>query len=130
MVLIVVVDADYRFINDDVGAYGTSSDSNIFKQSNLCKKLENNQLNIPQPRTLPQDVQGEPMPFIIVEDEAFALSNNVLHPYPRRNLNIAQRMYNYRLKEQEEWWNVRLVYSVINGEFFIVQLISIPIFVI
>ncbi|KAJ8935400.1 hypothetical protein NQ314_012818 [Rhamnusium bicolor] len=37
MVLMAVVDADYCFINTDVGAYGASSDFNIFKQSNLCK---------------------------------------------------------------------------------------------
>jgi hypothetical protein len=34
------VDADYFFISIDVGAYGASSDCNIFKNTNLYKKLE------------------------------------------------------------------------------------------
>jgi len=39
-VLMALVDADYCFISIDVGAYGASSDCNIFKNSNFCKKLE------------------------------------------------------------------------------------------
>lgn len=97
MVLMAVVDADYCFVSIDIGAYGASSDSNIFKQSNLHKKLEKDKLNIPQPRTLPGDEGGKIMPFVLVGDEAFALSKHVLRPYPRRNLSIAQRIYNYRL---------------------------------
>lgn len=68
-----LVDADYCFISIDVGAYGASSDSNIFKKSNLYMQLEANQLNIPEPRPLPQDDNGDHMPFVIVGDEAFAL---------------------------------------------------------
>jgi len=37
-VLRALVDADYCFISADVGAYGASNDSNIFKNSNFCKK--------------------------------------------------------------------------------------------
>jgi hypothetical protein len=41
-VLMALVDADYKFIAIEVGAYGSCSDSNIFKQSNLYKRLERN----------------------------------------------------------------------------------------
>lgn len=37
------------------------------------------------------------MPFIIVGDEAFALTHQISKPYPRRNLTIKQRVYSYRL---------------------------------
>jgi len=37
--LMALVDADYCFISIDVGAYGASSDCNIFKNSNFCKKI-------------------------------------------------------------------------------------------
>jgi len=36
------------------------------------------------------------MPFVILGDEAFALSH-VLRPYSSRNLDVARRIYNYRL---------------------------------
>jgi hypothetical protein len=37
-VLMALVDAGYCFISIDVGACGASSDCNIFKNSNFCKK--------------------------------------------------------------------------------------------
>jgi hypothetical protein len=55
------VDADYKFIAIEVGACGSSSDSNIFKRSNLYKRLDRNQLNVPKGRPLPQDEIGEHM---------------------------------------------------------------------
>jgi hypothetical protein len=45
------------------------------------KKVEGNRLNIPGSRSLPNDDKGTPMPFVIVGDEAFALSEHILRPY-------------------------------------------------
>jgi hypothetical protein len=42
--------ADYCLTGIHVGASGASSDCNIFKNSNFCKKLEGSHLNIPGPR--------------------------------------------------------------------------------
>jgi hypothetical protein len=76
-VLMALIDTDYCFMSTDVGAYGASSDCNIFKNSNFCKKLERNHLNILGSRLLPNDDNGTPMPFI-VGDEASALLQHVL----------------------------------------------------
>jgi hypothetical protein len=46
---------------------------------------------------LPNEDNGTPMPFVLVGDEAFALSHHVLWPYPSGNLDVARRIYNYRL---------------------------------
>ena len=86
-----LVDADYCFISRDVGAYGASSDYNIFKNSSFCKKLEGNHLSIPGPRPLPNEDNGKPVPFVIVGDEAFGLSH-VLRPYPSRDLDVARHI--------------------------------------
>lgn len=96
-ILLGIVDADYCFTAIDVGAYGAGSDSSVFKNSNFGQRLHNNQLNVPTPQKLPNNEMGEPIPFMIVGDEAFALSQNVLRPYPRRNLTMKQRVFNYRL---------------------------------
>jgi hypothetical protein len=74
---VALFDADYYFISTDVGAYGASSDCNIFKNYNFCKILEGNHLNIPGPRPLSNEDNGTPMPLVIVGDEAFALSQHV-----------------------------------------------------
>ena len=97
ILLLALVDANYCFIVVDVGAVGKSSDSIVFKKSNIGRKLESNQLGIPGSRPLPNDENGKCMPFVIVGDEAFALSEHVLRPYPNRNLSVQQRIYNYRL---------------------------------
>ena len=52
-VLVAVADADCCFISVEVGAYGSSSDSNVFKNSICGKLLESNKLNIPDPRFCP-----------------------------------------------------------------------------
>jgi hypothetical protein len=62
-VLRAVTDADYCLISVDIGAYGSSSDSNLFKKSTFGKLLKSNRLNIPDPRILPNDGEGLSMPF-------------------------------------------------------------------
>ena len=76
-----VADADCCFISVEVGAYGSSSDSNLFKNPIFGKLLESNKLNIPDPMVLPSDAEGLSMPFGLVRDEAFASSEHVLRPY-------------------------------------------------
>jgi hypothetical protein len=42
ILLLALIDANYCFIEVDVGVIGKSSDSNIFKKSNIRRKLESN----------------------------------------------------------------------------------------
>lgn len=95
-VLMAWTDADYKFVYIDVGSYGTASDSEIFKTSEMGKRLSEDQLNIPSGRHLPDDDDGQVMPFSVVGDEAFGLGNHILRPYAKRNLNYAKRIFNYR----------------------------------
>jgi hypothetical protein len=44
----------------------------------MSKKLENGELNIPTASPLPNHVNGTPMPFVVVGDEAFGISKHVL----------------------------------------------------
>lgn len=97
IVLMALVDSGCSFTAIDVGAAGKSSDSNVFKKSNLCKKLDSGELKLPNPCPLPNDNSRICMPYVIVSDEAFALTENVLRPYPNKNLTGQQRVFNYRL---------------------------------
>ena len=86
-VLMAWTDADYKFVYIDVGSYGTASDSEIFKTSEMGKRLSENRLNIPPGRRLPNDYAGDVMPFAVVGDEAFGLGNHILRPFTKKNLN-------------------------------------------
>ena len=50
IVLMAVVDADYRFTYIDVGDYGSNSDSAIFRNCNFGKRYMHSQLDVPPPK--------------------------------------------------------------------------------
>lgn len=95
IVLMAVVDADYRFIAVDIGSYGREGDSSIFKQWNFGKMLSEYRLNLPAPKDLPNSTIKTPHVFL--GDEAFPLNADFLRPYPRNCLNNTRRVFNYRL---------------------------------
>lgn len=95
-VLMAVVDADYCFITVDIGAYGSSSDSTVFRNSKFGKELSEGLLNIPSDQPLPGDDLGTLVPYVFVGDEAFTLSKHMLRPFGNKNLTVAKRIYNYR----------------------------------
>ena len=37
------------------------------------------------------------MPFVVIGDEGFPMKTNLMHPYPGKNLEEAQAIFNYRL---------------------------------
>jgi len=93
IVLLAIVDADYKFITIVVGSYGRNSDGGIFSNSIIGKKLH----NIPKPNPLAEN--GESLPYVFVGDEAFLLKSYLLRPYSRNALgdNEPNKIFNYRL---------------------------------
>lgn len=96
VVLLALVNADYRFIAVDIGSYGKNSDGGIFGSSRLGKALHNGTLDIPGSKQLPGS--DSPTPYVIVADSAFPLKTYLMRPYPesRHDLTIQNRIYNYR----------------------------------
>ena len=67
IVLLALVDADYRFIYVDIGCNGRISDGGVFRNSTLSSALRENELNIPRPRIIGD---GEKiLPYVAVADE-------------------------------------------------------------
>ena len=73
VVLLAVVDADYKFIYVNVGCNGRISDGGVFKNSSLSSALEENLLEVPSPRQLISDNNPSPLPYVLVADDAFPL---------------------------------------------------------
>ncbi|KAG1934126.1 protein ALP1-like [Pimephales promelas] len=95
VVLMAVVDADYRFIYANVGVQGRVSDGGIFGQSDLRAAMDRDLLNVPPPEPLPGS--NISLPYAFIGDEAFPLRIDLMKPYPFRNLDHGQRIFNYRL---------------------------------
>ena len=105
LVMLALVDYDYKFLFVDVGCQGRISDGGVYNNSNLSYAIENKLLNLPEPRVLP--VSNDPewihdqedpklFPFVIVADDAFPLKPEIMKPYPQRNLDDMKTLFNYR----------------------------------
>lgn len=95
IVLLAMVDAEYRFIAVDVGGYGKNSDGGIFSDSNMGKALKNKTFGMPEDKPITEN--GKPMPYVIVGDEAFPCRTYLMRPYPGRELPEDKKIFNYRL---------------------------------
>jgi hypothetical protein len=95
IILLGLVDAEYRFLWVDVGTHGSTSDASIFNAGPLKEALESATLGLPDPDPLPGD--DKPMPYFMVGDDAFALKTWMMKPHATRHLTKEQRIFNYRL---------------------------------
>ena len=101
IVLMAIVDAQYKFTFIDVGAYGSNADGAIFNRSAFGLALINGELDIPPPKSLPNWPAEGVLPHCFVADEAFPLRADIVRPYPRASrwhrLSEAKQVFNYRL---------------------------------
>lgn len=97
IILLAVVDARKCFTIIDVGGFGKNSDGGILSASLLGKSLDSDSLNLPPAKPLPGCF--EPMPYVLVGDEAFPLRTNLMRPYPglQTKDSATKRIFNYRL---------------------------------
>ena len=95
IVLLAVVDANYRFIVIDVGGYGKQSDGGTFATSQFGIRLTDGRLDLPNDKAPPECPNL--LPYVFVADEAFPLMRNIMRPYHGKKIGVRERVYNYRL---------------------------------
>ncbi|CAD6216119.1 GSCOCG00004335001-RA-CDS [Cotesia congregata] len=67
----------------------------------MGQKFENREMNLPEAELL--TVDGMPLPYVLVGDEAFQLTDYLLRPYPGRgSLNKDKTIFNYRLSRARQ----------------------------
>lgn len=93
--LMAVCDADYNFVAVDVGAYGGNSDGSVLAHSAFGKLLLENRLGLPVADNLPYSPMK--VPYFIVGDAAFPLKDNLMRPYPGKQLPNVRDNFNQRL---------------------------------
>ena len=104
IVLLAIVDYNYKFIFADVGCQGRISDGGVYRNSFFYKATQENLLDLPPDKPLPvsnnpyYDSQNtEPMPYVFLADDAFPLGKHCLKPYSQSGLTPMKRVFNYRL---------------------------------
>ncbi|XP_068092062.1 putative nuclease HARBI1 [Hyperolius riggenbachi] len=92
VVMMALVNARYEFLMVDVGKNGRISDGGVMEETEFNRRLKNNELSLP---TNAETVGN--MNYVFVADEAFALGEHLVKPYPQRGLDRGKRIFNYRL---------------------------------
>lgn len=94
--LMAISDAKYRFLMLGIGAEGRQSDGGVFRSSEIGIGFENGNMNLPEP--IQVEVNGPELPYVLVADEAFALTSYMMRLFPRsKHLNVKKKIFNYRL---------------------------------
>ena len=94
IVLLAMVDADYKFLWTDVGGYGSMSDAQIYNESDPKEALEDNTIGLPPADPLPHDDRN--VPYFLLGDDAFGLRTYLMKPFALRGLTREEMIANYR----------------------------------
>ena len=97
VILLALVDADYKFVWADIGAPGHQSDAQVFNRSELARCLSAGVLGLPDDEPLPGSADNRPVPYFMVGDDAFALRTWMVKPYSGPAQDYAQRIASYRI---------------------------------
>lgn len=91
-----ISDANYCFLMMDIGAEGRQSDGGIFRRSEIGIGFQNMTMDLPELTQV--EVNGPELPYVLVADEAFALTPYMMRPFPRsKHLDMRKKVFNYRL---------------------------------
>jgi len=88
--MLAVVDSSSRFLLVDIGSAGRNSDSTLFLSSPIRRYIESGQAELPEPEQL--GTVGQ-VPYVILADGGFGLSEYLLTPFPVPTTNTPQRAY-------------------------------------
>lgn len=95
IILLAVVDADYKFLWVDAGSNGACSDAQIFNDCELKEMVETGMLSLPADEPLPDG--DTDVPYFFIGDDAFALRSWLMKPFSKRDLTRQEQVFNYRL---------------------------------
>ncbi|KAJ8893469.1 hypothetical protein PR048_006067 [Dryococelus australis] len=86
ILLLAACDSNYRFLYIDVASVSTT-----FKSTRLYTKLQSNKIKLPAPIHLSQQ-RPDQVPYVMIGDEGFDLSQFVLRPYGGRFLTVEKKV--------------------------------------
>lgn len=116
IVLMALVSSDYRFIYADIGSQGRISDGGVLRNSLLWQKICSNSLNLPTPSPLHGSNTSTDIPYVFLGDGAFALSANLMKPYPGNHaVGSPKRIFNQRLSSSRVV--VENVFGILTAKF-------------
>ena len=95
IVLMALVDAEYKFVWADLGSTESASDAQIYNNSEIKELAEDRTIGFPSPDPLPNDYQHGL--YFFIGDDAFALRDTMMKPYSLRGLDNEERIFKYKI---------------------------------
>lgn len=105
IILMGIADAEYKLIYVDVGCNGKQSDGGVFRKCSFSRAINENKLNLPQPKALPN--RKSPVPYVLVADDS------------GRYLEGLQRIFNYRLSRARRI--IENVFGIMSARFRVLR---------
>ncbi|XP_070385468.1 uncharacterized protein [Dermacentor albipictus] len=94
VILLALVDHQYRFRYINVGAPGRCHDANVYGRSKLHTPIESGHLDSPVIM-----IEGAAITPLILCDQAFPLTATLLKPFPSASPGTPEAAYNYNLSK-------------------------------
>lgn len=116
VVLLALVDANYKFLLVDIGCNGRISDGGVFAASAMPGIIQRSGINLPK-KPLPG--RRLAVPHIVVADDAFPLQEYIMKPYSTTNIPGSARIYNYRLSRARRM--VENVFGIVSSVFRVLR---------
>ena len=122
IILMAIAGPDYERLYANIGSNGRVNDSGIWNNCALLQEILNGTVELPADVMLQN---GENVPYVFLGDDAFALKEFLMKPFPQQSLNEERRIYNYRhcraRKISENLFGIlanrwRIFFSIINLE--------------
>lgn len=98
IILMAVVDANYKFISIDVGGKGSEGDAHLFSRTAFGRMLKQDDPILHFPPDA--HVGSNNLPFFFVADDAFSLLKRIMKPFKpkqRQQLTAEETNFNFRL---------------------------------
>lgn len=110
-------DANYDFTYIDFGRNGRVSDAGVWANCTLRCAIERGAAKIPDPVHLP--CSSDILPFVIVADDAFPLTNYIMKPFPFRNQSESERIFSYRLSRARR--TIENAFGILSSKFRVLK---------
>ncbi|XP_070067496.1 putative nuclease HARBI1 isoform X2 [Drosophila takahashii] len=114
-IVMAVCDADYKFTFLEIGAYGSEGDMHVFSHSDFGKAVLADCLEFPEDKP----INGVPIPYFLIGDDAFPLCKRIMKPYKGRSLSEEELKFNYRLSRARRC--IENAFGILSAKWMAVQ---------
>lgn len=111
-----MADAYAKFTYINVGCNGRISDGGVLNRSDLMNIIKQPSKYFPSPKCIGNN---RLLPYVIVADNAFPLSNNMMTPYTCPTTDKKKIVFNRRLSRARQ--NVERAFGILSNKFQVLQ---------